>query len=58
MDDDGDNIGVIKGVGTASFPGAEACFPFLCFFDTHGVPCSSCTCERVAELGFHLQRRR
>ena len=51
---DGESSGVVTGVGTASFPGADVCFPFFCFLDTHGVPWSSCTCKRAAELDFHM----
>ena len=40
---EGDNIGVVNGVGTVSLTLGEADCAFFCFFETHGVPCSSCT---------------
>lgn len=43
MECEGESIGVVDGVGTASFPGADVGFTIFCFFETHGVPWSSWT---------------
>ena len=45
-DDSGSDVrinGVVNGVGTVSLTLGEADCAFFCFFETHGVPCSSCT---------------
>ena len=44
VDNEGVSWGGEEMDGVESEPGAVGCFIFFSFLDTHGVPCSSCTC--------------